>query len=88
MKASTNFNFDTHELIKKLVSSDLPEKQAVAIINAIKKSHQSYAEMVVSKSELQSIKNEIQKLELRMTIKIGAMITGATATIMALFKFI
>ena len=71
--------FDTHKFVKTLENAGLPEAQAEAISAAVRDAHES-AE-VASKADL-------RELELRLTIKLGALVTVAVGVVAALVKLL
>jgi hypothetical protein len=81
--------FDTQKFVETLTASGLPETQAKAISSAFREA--ADAEFA-TKSDLRDLervfKTEMRELELRMTIKLGAMQVvgiGVIATIVKLW---
>jgi hypothetical protein len=73
--------FDTHDLVRKLIDKKFIPEQAEAIVGLLmevtKKDHKALVKKDDLYRELIFIKNELHKIELRMTIKFGCMISAA-----------
>ena len=69
--------FDTLEFVKTLQASGVPAPQAEAIAAAVRDSTDS--------ADL-STKADLRELELRMTIKLGAMLVVAIGLVAAIIK--
>ena len=87
--------YDSYHFIKNLVQHDMPEPQAEAIIKSMMAMRNYDISLVASKSditnvslELENIKHELIKLELRMIIKLGAMLVAIGAIVTTLIKII
>lgn len=96
---TTTCDFDTHSFIKKLIKSNIPKPQAEAIIEVLHDIKQVTGTSIVTKEdmykitktiqkEIEILKQEIQKLELRMTIRLGTMMACLTSIIITIFKII
>ncbi len=76
---------NTFEFIKQLTSCDFLPAQAEAIIKVCLELRQQDYELLASKSDFQqemiNLKNSLERLELRMTIKLGAMLVGVISII-------
>lgn len=86
----TTITFDTHKFIRTIKESGLPENQAEAIAEAFR-SAQIEADLA-TKTDIQALesalKADLRELEYRLTIKLGAMMMAAIATIAALVKLL
>jgi hypothetical protein len=72
--------FDTHAYIKKLKSAGVSEEQAEVQAEALSN---ALGEELVTK---QYLKAEIERLELRLTVKMGALIALAVGIIATLLR--
>ncbi len=61
----TAITFDTHEFIKELQKSGFNEEQAEGLSSALKKTHESQLEELVTKSDLKELELKIES-ELRL----------------------
>lgn len=85
----TPIPFDTHAYVKRLVAAGVPEAQAE--VHA-----QVFGELVIeqlaTKADLQALelrlRGELKDLELRITLRFGAMLAAAVATVVALVKLL
>lgn len=80
--------FDTHQLIKSLLAVGFDEKQAEAITEAFRKSRESSMDELATKQDVADLRRDLKELELRMTIKLGAMLAVAVAVVAALVKLL
>lgn len=67
--------FDTFRLVRRLVSSGMPEAQAEQVVDAVIEAINDLA-----------TKDDLRDLEQRLTIKIGAMLAAAIGLIVAVVK--
>ena len=74
--------FDTLKFVKKLRESGFDEAQAEALSEPRKEAQQSSIEDLATK------KADLRELELRLTIKLGAMLATSIAIIAALVKLL
>lgn len=85
----TSVTFDTHKFIKTLEAAGLPEQQAEAISIAVRDSHESVD--VATKRDLtdvhKDIDSKLEKMELRLTIKLGTIVVIALGAFAALSKW-
>lgn len=82
----SSITFDTLKYAKKLRQAGFSEEQAEAQASALA---EAVSEIdVATKRDINDLKNEIQKLELRLTIKLGAIVAAGVAAIVALQKVI
>jgi len=73
--------FDTLKFVKTLQAAGMPAPQAEAMANAVRDSNEA-ADLVTRKD----LKIELRELELRMTIKFGAMLVVAVGVVAAIVK--
>ena len=86
--------FDTLKFVNRLEKSGVPREQATAMAEAQRDSlAESLDSAVVSKSDLLRLDNrfevlskELQALELRLTIKLGAFIAVAAGVLIAVLR--
>ena len=67
--------FDTQELVRELRTSGMPQEQAEAVVRTIVSAH----------SEL-ATRRDLETMELRLTIKLGAFLTIAVGIIIAFMR--
>ena len=75
---SAQFAFDTLAFVKRLSAAGMESRQAEALAEAL--TAHAFDELV-TKSDL---KNGLQELELRLTMRMGAMIGASTALTVAI----
>jgi len=91
--AMSAITFDTHKFIRRLKDSGLPEAQAEAIADAFREA-QGEAELATKqdivgvKQDIALLKRDIQEMELRLTIKLGAMLVVAIGAVATLVKLL
>ena len=82
--------FDTLKFVKTLEAAGVPAQQAEAISTAVRDSHE--AAEVVTKRDLRELEMRMdagfESLELRMTIKLGAMLAAAVGLTVTLIKLL
>ena len=85
----TTTTFDTLGYFEKLKAAGFTEEQAKAQANALR---EVIEERLVTKGDLVQMElrltSEMQKLELRMTLKLGAMMAASVANVAALVKLL
>lgn len=85
----TTVTFDTLSYFEKLKAAGFTEEQAKAQANALR---EVIEERLATKGDLVQMElrltNEIQKLELRMTLKLGAMLAASVAIVATLVKLL
>lgn len=85
----TTTTFDTLGYFEKLKAAGFTEEQARAQANALR---EVIEERLVTKGDLVQMElrltSEMQKLELRMTLKLGAMMAASVAIVAALVKLL
>ena len=74
--------FDTHAFVKKLTAAGVPEPQAEVHAEAL---GELVFERLVTKDDLRA---ELKAVELRLTLRFGAMLTAAVAIITVLVKLL
>lgn len=86
----TTITFDTHEFFNELKSAGFSELQAETITKLQKAAVSSTLEQARHEFDLDNIstKRDLKELELRLTIKMGAMLSVAVAIIAALVKLL
>lgn len=83
--------FDTHKFIRRLKDAGLPGAQAEAIADAFREA-QGEAELatkqdvVALKQDIALLKRDIQEMELRLTVKLGAMLVVAIGAVARLLN--
>ena len=82
----TAITFDTHQFIRTLEDSGIPNAHAEAISRAFKNA-QHEAE-VATKTDIERLHSEMREMELRLTLRIGATMAAAIAVIAALDTFL
>jgi len=70
--------FDTHAFVKRLTAAGMPEAQAEVLA-------ESQAELI---DERLATKQDLERLELRLTLKLGGMMAASIAIIAALVKLL
>jgi len=82
--------FDTHKFVKTLEAAGVPESQAEAFSTAVRDSHE--AAELATKGDIADLRKDMdakfEKLELRMTIKLGSIVVVALGAFTVIFKFL
>jgi len=93
--------FDTLKFVKTLEEAGVPESQAEAFSTAVRDSHE--AAELATKADLREVETNLrheigdlrkdmdakfEKLELRMTIKLGSIVVVALGAFTVIFKFL
>lgn len=85
----TIITFDTHSFIKRLTTAGMPESQAEAL--AAEQSR-LIEDRLATRDDLERLHLELQRdmreLELRLTIKLGALIAASVGIVAALVKLL
>ena len=91
----SSVTFDTLQFVQTLTESGFDQKQAEGVAKALR-NVQNETEYVTKsdikeleltlKSDVQSIRTEMQAAEYRMTIKLGAMLGGSIALMAGILK--
>lgn len=72
---------DTHQMVKRLVGSGMPESQAETVTDLVKESQESSLARFVT---AETLRLELQLQEQRLVIKLGSMIGAAVVLVGAL----
>ena len=76
---------DTQEFVKFLSKEEhFTKKQAEKLVEAAKRYHNSYVDKVATKDDIHLVRKEMKEMELRMTIKLGAIMAGGITIYTAL----
>jgi len=91
-----NVHFDTHQFVTTLQNAGFEQKQAEGVATAFREA-QEQAEPVTRhdlkalelslKTEIQALRSDMQTLEYRMTLKLGAMMAASVTLVAAVIKF-
>ena len=77
--------FDTHKAVKELQESGFDEAQAEAVVATV---GTAIVGNVATKQDISELRAEMQAVELRITLRMGALIVGGVALIVALDKLL
>ncbi len=85
--------FDTNEHVRQLEAAHATRELAEAIVHVVVAAQTgadfaTKADIAEMRTEFQVLRAELRELELRLTIKLGAMIAGAVAITAALVKLL
>ena len=69
--------FDTHKVVKGLIDAGFSEAQAEAVVGAVGEGRDDTA-----------TKSDLRELELRLTLRMGAMLFAASGIVVALIKLL
>lgn len=72
---------DTHSLVKRLISKNFTEEQAEEMVRIVK-------EVKESDLDITATKRDLKELEMKLTIKVGAVVFGLLLAFKVLDKFI
>jgi hypothetical protein len=78
--------FDTRKFIRRLQEAGFSPQQAEAVAEAFRDA-QGEAELA-TKRNIEDLRRDMKEIELRLTIKLGAMLTAAVAITAALVKLL
>ena len=78
--------FDTHKFIRRLQEAGFSPQQAEAVAEAFRDA-QGEAELA-TKRDIEDLRRDMKEIELRLTIKLGAMLAAAVAITAALVKLL
>ena len=77
--------FNTHAFVKKVAAAGMPLEQAEALVEAL---NEGVLDSTATKSDLKELElrltNQIREAELRLTLRMGAMIAATIAILGAL----
>lgn len=82
---SNSTTFDTLSYVKKLKAAGVPEEQAevhAEIFNEI------IEERLATKQDILDLKRDIKEMEMRLTIRLGAMMTAGIIIVATLVKLL
>ena len=89
----TTITFDTLKFSDSLKAAGVPDKQAEAEARALAEAFASSSTDVATKSDVREVRTEIdlmrkdmQSMELRLTIKLGAFLTVAVGVLFTLLR--
>lgn len=71
-------------LYQALIAINVPDDKATAVIDALESDMQN---QLATKADLADIKAELAQLELKLTIRMGVMISTAVGIMLAAMKF-
>ena len=81
--------FDTFKFVDRLEKAGMPREQAAAFAQAQQDSlSEALESTLATKADVLRLENRIETMELRLTIKLGAFITVAAGTTVALVKLL
>ncbi|MCF8211607.1 MAG: CCDC90 family protein [Rhodoferax sp.] len=88
--------FDTLKFVERLEKAGMPREQAAAFVQAqadslseaMDSTLATRSDIVHLESRMDLLSKDIQALELRLTVKLGAFITAAAGTTVALIKLL
>ncbi|MBF0473268.1 MAG: DUF1640 domain-containing protein [Nitrospirae bacterium] len=79
----TTLTFDTYTYVKKLKAVGFTEEQAEVQAETIK---ELISEQLATKQDINDLKRDMKEMELRMTVKLGAIMTTGIAIVAAIVK--
>ena len=83
----STITFDTFKFVDRLEKAGMSREQASAIVDAQQQSlAESLDNTLAKKSDVRELKYEMQAMELRLTIKLGAFIAAAVGIIIAVLR--
>lgn len=83
----STITFDTLKFAEKLEKAGLTREQAAAIADAQREALGEALETTIStKSDIQRLENRIEQMELRLTIKLGALIAAGIGLVAAITR--
>jgi hypothetical protein len=89
----TTITFDTHKFIRTLKAAGVTEVQAEAFSEAFKDAQSeaelaTKADIVMVRRDIDDVRRDMKEMELRMTIKLGAMLALSIGIVAALVKLL
>ncbi len=94
-KSMATVTFDTLKFVECLKEHDFTEEQAKGLSEAFKEAQDSSLQEFATKGDIKELKHEIKTLdnkidtlELRLTIKLGALVTIGIAIVATLVKLL
>lgn len=90
----TAITFDTLKFADRLEKAGLPREQAAAIVEAQRESLAEALDTTLAtkadvrelKADISRLENNMEKMELRLTIKLGALIAASAGIIIAVLR--
>jgi hypothetical protein len=82
----STITFDTYKFVRRLKEAGLPEAQAEAIADAFKDA-QGEAEFA-TKQDIAELRRDLKEMEMRLTIKLSAMLVVAIGVVTTLVKLL
>jgi hypothetical protein len=83
--------FDTLKFVEKLEAGGFTHAQAKAAAEAFAEATSqelaTKSDLLVIRSDISAVRAEMRELELRMTVKLGGLIIGATGIIIAAMRY-
>lgn len=76
--------FDTLKFVEKLEAGGFTHTQAKAVAEAFA---EATSQELAIKTDILAVRSDIRELELRMTVKLGGLIIGATGVIIAAMRY-
>lgn len=83
-----NVAFDTLKLAKRLEEAGFPPNQAAATSSAIAEAMTELIANLATKTDIILMRRDLAEIELRMTIKLGAMVAASVGLTAALVKLL
>ena len=84
--------FDTYKMVKRLRESGFTDVQAEAVTTAVQEAGTTDLSHLATKEDLVAVKTELKadmrEMELRITIKLGALMAAGIAIVATLVKLI
>ena len=71
-------------MYQALIAINVPDDKATAVIDALESDMQN---QLATKADLADIKAELAQLELKLTIRMGVMLSAAVGILLAAMKF-
>ncbi|CAK0743733.1 conserved hypothetical protein [Gammaproteobacteria bacterium] len=97
-RAMAAITFDTFKFVERLEKAGVPREQAAAFVEAQQQSlSEALDNSLATKADVREVKTEVrelkaelkadmEKMELRMTIKLGALIAAAVGILIAVLR--
>jgi len=88
----STITFDTHKFVRRLVDEGASEKQAQAHVEALQEALVSHAQasaaQLATKEDVAILRAEMREMELRLTLRLGAIVAAGIAATAAIAKFL
>ena len=90
----SSITFDTFKFVERLEKAGVPREQAAAIVEAQKEAFAealdtalaTKADVVRLEGRIDSLGKDMQSMELRLTVKLGAFMAAAVGVLVAILK--